>query len=466
MSSRRLLASTAFAVVACLLGGPASAQDASTNVMFIFDASGSMKRPAGNETRMSAAKRIFGETLAVMPKTVQTGLIVFGHRRRNDCSDIEVISPIGADSAASQSQMVAGFEAIGETPIAAAITRAGQSLRAFKGQQNSIVLVTDGVEECRGDPCAAAAGLTALGIDVKVHVVGFALGAGESNKLKCVVDLTGGRYFDAKDALALQRTLGEVRRLVTQAPPQPPALVATATAPAPVRQRASKVVFEDKFDGKDLSGETWEVLNRNADRYLVEKGELLLVNPAAAGFHVKDAANIVRAKDELPDGDWDIVVDAKLQFQTGYDSFNLGLMTDDKNSLGVSISYLASGVCSKIELTLARAAGGEMTSAPRIFAGSGCGYGAATLEEVKSIARALETNGARIVLQKRDRKYSGTFEIREWLDAGKKARKITTDELTSLRLPGRISMQVGKLDPKRPSETGVRIDQIQVLAYE
>jgi hypothetical protein len=462
MSFRLLTLIATSAIV--LFGGPASAQNPSTNVMFIFDASGSMKRPAGNETRMSVAKRVFGETLAAMPKEVQTGLLVFGHRRRNDCSDIEVISPIGADSAASQSQMVAGFEAIGETPIAAAISRAGQSLRAFKGQRNSIVLVTDGIEECRGDPCAAASSLKDLGIDVKVHVVGFSLGAGESSKLQCVVNLTGGKYFDAKDAAALRRTLAEVRQMVTQAQPKPPS-PPTTTAPIAVPQRASKLIFEDKFDGKDLSGETWEILNRNADRYLVEKGELLLVNPAAAGFH-KDAANIVRAKDELPDGDWDIVVEAKLQFQTGTDSFHVGLMTDDKNSLGVSINYLASGVCSKIELVAARASGGEVTSAPRIFAGSGCNYGDTSLEGVKAIAKAFETNGVRMVLQKRDRKYSGVFEIKDWLDAGRKPRKITTDELTSLRLPGRISMQVGKADPKRPSETGARIEQIQVLAYE
>ena len=91
-------------------------------------------------------------------RTCAPGLLIFGHRRAKDCSDIEVVSPIGADSAALSRGWSQGFEAIGETPIAAAIERAGQSMRAFKGQQNSIVLVTDGIEECRGDPCAAAAG--------------------------------------------------------------------------------------------------------------------------------------------------------------------------------------------------------------------------------------------------------------------------------------------------------------------
>ena len=199
----RFLGALTFAVAA-VATGEAAAQN---NVMFIFDASGSMKRSAGSETRIVAAKRAFSETLAAMPAGVRTGLIAYGHRKAKDCSDIEVVSPIGADQPTAQARMVQGFEAIGETPIAAAIDRAGQTMRAFGGQSNSIVLITDGIEECRGDPCAAAAGLKQLGVDVKVHVVGFALGAGESSKLQCVVEQTGGRYFDATDVASLRRTV-------------------------------------------------------------------------------------------------------------------------------------------------------------------------------------------------------------------------------------------------------------------
>ena len=450
----RVLGALTFAVAAVATGDAA----AQNNVMFIFDASGSMKRSAGSETRIVAAKRAFSETLAAMPAGVRTGLIAYGHRKAKDCSDIEVVSPIGADQPSAQARMVQGFEAIGETPIAAAIERAGQTMSAFRGQSNSIVLITDGIEECRGDPCAAAAALGKLGIDVKVHVVGFALGAGESSKLQCVVEQTGGKYFDATDVASLRRTLAEVREIVVaQTPAQPPAVPAT---------RASKVIFDEKFDGKDLSGEQWEMLNRNADRYIVEKGELMMVNPTAGGLNHKGGVNILRLKDELPDGDWDIVVDAKLKFQTLSDAFDLGLMTDEKNFLRVSATWTGGDSCNKIELRISRAASGEETRAEKTFSGSGCGLGAFGNEDTKSIVKAMETNGVRMVLMKRDRKYSGTLEIINWTDGKKNPRKITTDELTSLRIPGRLALHVGKLDPKRPSETGVRIDQIQILAYQ
>jgi len=75
---------------------PITAAAAETNVMVIFDASGSMKRSAGNESRIVAARRVVSDTLASMPATVRTGLLVYGHRRAKDCSDMEVVSPIGA----------------------------------------------------------------------------------------------------------------------------------------------------------------------------------------------------------------------------------------------------------------------------------------------------------------------------------------------------------------------------------
>jgi Mg-chelatase subunit ChlD len=442
----------------------ASQASAQTNVMFIFDASGSMKRSAGAESRIVAAKRAFSETLGAMPANVRTGLIAYGHRRAKDCSDIEVVSPIGADDARTQARMVDGFEALGETPIADALNRAGQAMQAFRGQSNSIVLVTDGIEECRGDPCAAAASLKSLGIDVKVHVVGFALGANESSKLQCVVEQTGGRYFDANDVNKLRTTLAEVRTIVAQAAPPP---APTPVAPPEPAVRKSKVVFTDDFDGKDLSGENWQVLNRNDDRFIVEKGTLMMVNPAESNFAALNSTNIFALKEDLPDGDWDIVIDAKLQLQTGKDNFIVGLRRDEKNFLNLRVySDDVGSTCGRHLFQIERMSGGELTHAEKIFSGRSCGYGVFGDEDPTMLRKVLLDNGVRITISKRDRKYSGTLEIKDWVDAKKNPRKVVTEELTSLRVPGKFSMTVGKTDPKRGGDTIAFIDKVQVIAYE
>jgi hypothetical protein len=213
------------AVAGGIAASPAQAQN---NVLFIFDASGSMKVAAGPESRMTVAKKAMNQALKDVPADVRLGLLMYGHRRANDCKDIELVSPIGADDAATINAKIQSAEAKGETPIAEALRQAARSFAALKGQSNSIVLVTDGIEECKGDPCAAAREIKAAGLDLKAHVVGFALNDQQRKAVQCIADLTGGKYFEARDASGLNRALGEVKQQTAAAapppsPPQPPA---------------------------------------------------------------------------------------------------------------------------------------------------------------------------------------------------------------------------------------------------
>ena len=55
-----------------------------------------------------------------------------------------------------------------------------------KGDNNSIVLISDGIETCGGDPCAVAKKLTKDNIDFKVHVVGFDVSKKAKEQLECI----------------------------------------------------------------------------------------------------------------------------------------------------------------------------------------------------------------------------------------------------------------------------------------
>lgn len=198
---------------------PAQAQN---NVLFIFDASGSMKVMAGPQSRMAIAKRAMDQALKEVPADVRLGLLMYGHRRAGDCKDIELVAPIGADDAATINAKIQAADAKGETPIAEALRQASRSFAALKGQNNSIVLVTDGIEECKGDPCAAAREIKAAGLDLKAHVVGFTLNDQQRKAVQCIADITGGKYFEAKDASGLNRALGEVKQQTAAAVPTPP----------------------------------------------------------------------------------------------------------------------------------------------------------------------------------------------------------------------------------------------------
>jgi hypothetical protein len=205
---------------AALLAAPAAF--AENNVLFIFDGSGSMKQMAGSDSRIAIAKKAMAQALSDVPKETRLGLLMYGHRRAKDCTDIELVAPIGADDAATINRRIQAVDAKGETPIAEALRQAARSFAALKGQSNSIVLVTDGIEECRGDPCAAAREIKASGFDIKAHVVGFTLTDQQRKLVQCIPDITGGKYFEARDASGLNRALGEVKQQTAAAPPPPP----------------------------------------------------------------------------------------------------------------------------------------------------------------------------------------------------------------------------------------------------
>jgi len=203
-------------VLALLFGNILSAQaeddGTARNVMLIVDASGSMKKAVDGEPRMTAAKRVLAETLATMPPEVRLGLLAYGHRKAKDCKDMELVSPIGAEDAGTIAGRIRALNPKGETPIAASLEMAAKSFLAFKGQENSIVLVTDGIEECKGDPCAAASAIKAAGLDLQVNVIGFTLKPEQRKLIECVATETGGTYYDAKNSAALSTALATVAK--------------------------------------------------------------------------------------------------------------------------------------------------------------------------------------------------------------------------------------------------------------
>jgi len=224
MKSGHALRAGVVLALALLIGiGSASAQDAGQqhNVMLIVDASGSMKKQVDGESRMAAAKRVLAQTLSTIPADVRLGLLAYGHRRAKDCTDMELVSPIGAEDAGTIADRIQKLTPKGETPIAASLEMAAKSFLAFKGQINSIVLVTDGIEECKGDPCAAAAAIKAAGLDLKVDIVGFTLTDAQRKLIECVTTETGGTYYDAKNGKALTAALASVAKAAVAKPKEP-----------------------------------------------------------------------------------------------------------------------------------------------------------------------------------------------------------------------------------------------------
>jgi hypothetical protein len=290
-----ILRKLSLAVLLAVFAAGAAPLHAETNVLFIFDSSGSMKKKVDNgEARMTVAKRVMAQTLKDMPADVRLGLLLYGHRRAKDCTDIELASPIGADDAPAIARRIADLKPKGETPIAAALEQAIRAFAALKGQSNRVVIVTDGIEECGGDVCAAAQTVADAGLDLRVDVVGFTLNAQQGEAIHCIAEKTGGQYYEAKNVQALTAAMAQVTQQVQTAAavPKDESLIAAANGGVLVAapndewrklndgatERATTYNGEGIWsfkDGKPATFDSFEVLIPAADQYNLKDFELL-----------------------------------------------------------------------------------------------------------------------------------------------------------------------------------------------
>lgn len=446
----KVLCGCVLALAAAGAALPAAEAEAA-NLMLVFDSSGSMKKAPDGEQRMQAAKEAVRATFGKLSPDTKVGLLAFGHRRAKDCTDMEVVVPLGAESAQSIINRVLAFKPLGETPIAASIQMAAANFADLKGQKNSILLVTDGVEECGGDPCAAARTLAAANFDLKVHIVGLSLDPTQRAAIDCLTKETGGMFFPAEKTSDLSDAVAAAVQ-IAQAEPEP------AAPPPPIRER----VFFDDFDQVDLS-EDWDVLNSNPDAYIVESGSLLMINGQVTGFQDPNMQNLITLRKNLPHGDWDVELVATGEFKTGRDQVSLGLRKDEKDYLVADFWARRSGSgCSRIILSLVKSSGGQITRFDQPVRGTlSCNLGE---DEFDEFAAQWLTKKFTLTLSKRGRNYFSSIAF----DGEEKDGTpvvYTTNSLTSLRPPGALTFGLGRFSESESSgEVLLQIDSLEVLS--
>lgn len=196
-----------------------SLPDGPDKIMIVMDGSGSMWGQIDGTAKMEIARTAFRDLLNGLPENAETGLMAYGHRRKGDCSDIELLqAPTGGTGEA----LKAAVDAIsprGKTPLSDAVRQAAETLK-YEENSATVILVTDGIETCDVDPCALGESLEESGINFTAHVVGFGLSEQEGRQVACLAEETGGRYLEASDAGELSSAMTQVAAAV-EAPPAP-----------------------------------------------------------------------------------------------------------------------------------------------------------------------------------------------------------------------------------------------------
>lgn len=201
------------AVTALALGAgslPAIAQE-QPNTILVLDASGSMWGQIDGVNKIVIAREVVADILGDFPEDQNLGFVTYGHRERGQCSDIQTVIEPATGTSHEIIKIVNELNPRGMTPMTDAVIAAAQALRHTE-QAATVILVSDGIETCNPDPCAAARALEQSGIDFTAHVIGFDVRseAEALMQMQCIAAETGGRFLTADNAAELSDALREV----------------------------------------------------------------------------------------------------------------------------------------------------------------------------------------------------------------------------------------------------------------
>lgn len=190
-----------FIVAFQILAGAASAQ-----TVFILDSSHSMWGQINGVNKAVIMRDVLGRTFTQNEGRLSSAVIAFGAAKSAGCDDIQTLKTMGPIDA-TYAQAVEGIKPKGSGPIAASIERA-QTLFSPNQPSGSIIIVADGLDNCKGDPCAAASTLKARFPGVKISVLAFDARAKETlGGLSCIAQTTGGLFVPAATEAELEAGL-------------------------------------------------------------------------------------------------------------------------------------------------------------------------------------------------------------------------------------------------------------------
>jgi Mg-chelatase subunit ChlD len=179
-------------------------------VAIVVDASRSMWGRMDGEPKMVVAKDILHDVAAWVPQDLQLALRAYGNTspsEAHDCSDSSLLVGFGKENRGSIRRAIARLRPTGQTPIAFALNQVANDFGTLRSER-AVVLVTDGIESCGGNPVEAARALADQ--QIVTHVIGFGLGNGadeDSESLRAIAQASGGRFLTAASAMELKDAL-------------------------------------------------------------------------------------------------------------------------------------------------------------------------------------------------------------------------------------------------------------------
>jgi len=176
-------------------------------VLFVLDASGSMEVMWGDASKMDIAKKTLYHLVDSIEKSnpdIEVALRVFGHqfhKSLNNCEDSKLEVSFANNNTAEFEKVLKNLKPQGQTPIAYSLTEAVHDFND-NSAINSIILITDGLENCNGNACDAAKFLKENRITINPFIIGLDIADSLVHSFDCI-----GSFVNAKDDEVLNKVL-------------------------------------------------------------------------------------------------------------------------------------------------------------------------------------------------------------------------------------------------------------------
>jgi len=172
-------------------------------LLIILDHSSSMAETVQGEVKITVAKEVILDLLNDLGTGAKVGLRDFA-----GCGTSQLRVPVQPLDVTAFGSQVSALTPGGATPIAYTLEQVAGDFSSTVGTK-LILLVTDGMETCRGDPVKAAESLLAAGYDLRINVVGFDIGQDSKarDQLMQIAQATGGVFLEASSREELRRAL-------------------------------------------------------------------------------------------------------------------------------------------------------------------------------------------------------------------------------------------------------------------
>jgi len=182
-----------------------------TRILFLLDASGSMVAEMGKTNRWAVSVTLISRMIDSLRyvENCEVGLRVFGHGKpitMRDCYDTKLEVPFAPNNHKSFVTRLRQIKPLGFTSITQSLLATAKDFPADKSSRNVIILITDGIEECPGDPCAVSQELQRKGIVLQPFIIGLGT---DGEKFKQTYSCAG-RYFNAQTEDEFRKIIGVI----------------------------------------------------------------------------------------------------------------------------------------------------------------------------------------------------------------------------------------------------------------